>query len=218
MNRAANYLRPRHFAFLLLLIAVAAIVGPRVFGDRKAGTVQVSEPADQNPVLGVVPDFRFTEAGGRTVTNADLRGSFWVASFVFTRCATTCPMTVMELAGLQKDLPSQVRLVSITVDPEYDSPEVLSDYAGKVGAEVDRWLFLTGNKDDIYRTIREGFRLAVTENPDGKPGWEVTHSPRLALVDAEGRIRGYYESGEEEDVARLRRDVDRLLRKAGGTS
>lgn len=179
---------------------------------------QGSTAQHKYPILGVVPDFSLTEASGRTVKKSDLKGSFWVASFVFTRCATSCPMTVVELASLQDELPSEVRLVSITVDPEYDSPEVLSEYAKNVGADVDRWIFLTGDKDDIYRCIREGFHLAVQENPEGKPGWEVAHSPRLALVDAKGQIRGYYNSSDGEDVARLRSDIDQLLERARDTS
>jgi len=167
--------------------------------------------AEKNPVLGTVPEFTLANSSGGTVRREDLLGSYWVASFIFTRCATTCPMAVTELADMQGRLPHDVRLVSITVDPEYDSPEVLSDYAKRVGADVDRWLFLTGDKDDIYRCIREGFQLAVQENTNGKPGWEVTHSPRFALVDPKGRVRGYYESSNPEDMNRLVEDVTRLV-------
>ena len=165
----------------------------------------------KNPVLGIVPDFELTERSGRTIEKSDLLGSVWVASFIFTRCATSCPMAVTQLAGLQSDLPEQVRLVSITVDPEHDSPQVLAEFAERVGANVDRWLFLTGEKSFIYRSIREGFHLSVQENDDAAPGWEVTHSPRFALVDTKGRIRGYYESSDQQDLERLRADVHRLL-------
>ncbi len=165
----------------------------------------------KNPVLGVVPDFALIERSGRTVEKSDLLGSVWVASFIFTRCATSCPMAVTELASLQDDLPEEVRLVSITVDPEHDSPQVLAEFAERVGADVDRWLFLTGEKTFIYRAIREGFHLSVEENEDGTPGMQVMHSPRFALVDAKGRIRGYYESSDPDDLERLREDIKRLL-------
>lgn len=167
----------------------------------------------KNPVLGIVPEFSLTERNGRTVAKSDLLGSYWIASFIFTRCVTSCPVAVGELAKLQSDLPKEVRLVSFSVDPEHDSPEVLSDYAEKVGADLDRWLFLTGDKSSLYRYIREGFHLAIRENSDGNPGWEVTHSPRFALVDPKGRIRGYYESSEPADMDRLREDVLRLSRR-----
>lgn len=164
----------------------------------------------KNPLLGTVPDFALTERSGRSIRTSDLLGSYWVASFVFTRCSTSCPMATAELASLQTDLPKDVRLVSFSVDPEHDSPQVLSTYADRFGADVDRWLFLTGDKASMYRLVREGFHLAVEENPDGSPGSEVTHTPRFALVDPKGRIRGYYESADPADVARLRGDVERL--------
>ncbi len=167
----------------------------------------------KNPIHGIVPDFTLVERSGRSIQKSDLLGSYWVASFIFTRCATSCPMTVRGLAGLQDDLPHEVRLVSFSVDPDYDSPAVLAEYADRVGANVDRWLFLTGDKATIRRCIREGFHLAVEENKDGTPGWEVTHSPRLALVDPKGRIRGYYESSDTSELKRLRDDIARLLRR-----
>lgn len=172
----------------------------------------------KNPILGVVPDFTLTGHDGRKVTKSDLMGGYWIASFIFTRCATTCPMAVMELDALQSDLPSDVRLVSISVDPEHDTPGVLADYASKVGADVDRWVFLTGEKSSIYRYVREGFHLAVQENDDGRPGWEVTHTPRFALVDPRGRIRGYYDSSDGADLDRLRADVERLLGSSNDSS
>lgn len=167
----------------------------------------------RNPIVGIVPEFELTERSGRTVKKSDLLGSYWVASFIFTRCSTSCPMATAELATLQTQLPREVRLVSFSVDPEHDSPEVLSDYADRVGADTDRWLFLTGKKDDVYRYIREGFHLAVEENRDATPGLEVMHSPRFALVDPKGRIRGYYESNDSEELDRLRSDIARLLNR-----
>jgi cytochrome oxidase Cu insertion factor (SCO1/SenC/PrrC family) len=164
-----------------------------------------------NPVLGVVPDFALTERSGATVRRSDLLGDYWVASFIFTRCATSCPMAVNQLASLQSDLPREIRLVSFSVDPEYDSPQVLADFAEKNGADVRRWLFLTGDKTSIYRAVREGFHLAVEENENATPALAVTHTPRFALVDPKGRIRGYYDSSDPGDLGRLRADVKRLL-------
>jgi protein SCO1/2 len=117
------------------------------------------------------------------------------------------------MGKLQKDLPEEIRLVSFSVDPEYDSPEVLAEYAKNAGANLDRWLFLTGEKESIYRSIREGFRLSVEENSGASPGMEVTHSPRFALVDPKGRVRGYYDSADPKDLTRLREDVRRLMKR-----
>ena len=172
------------------------------------GTVQ-----PKNPVMGIVPDFSLTERSGRNVAKSDLLGGYWVASFIFTRCATSCPVAVTELTKLQGDLPDEVLLVSFSVDPDYDSPEVLAEYAEEHGADMKRWLFLTGEKDTLYKDIREGFHLTVQGNEDAPPGWGVTHTPRFALIDPKGRIRGYYGSAEPEDMVRLRKDVMRLLKK-----
>jgi len=168
----------------------------------------------KNPVLGVVPDFSLTERSGRTVEKSDLLGNFWLASFVFTRCNTSCPVAVTALGELQRDLPESVRLVSFSVDPEHDSPEVLAEYAERAGADLTRWLFLTGEKTSVYKTIREGFHLSVQGNDDGATGSEVTHSPRFALVDPKGRIRGYYDSADPVDLIRLRDDAKRLYNKS----
>jgi cytochrome oxidase Cu insertion factor (SCO1/SenC/PrrC family) len=173
------------------------------------GSGTVVQP--KNPVLGIVPDFALTERSGRIVERDDLLGSYWVASFIFTRCVSSCPMVVGELTQLQEELPEEVRIVSFSVDPDHDSPEVLSSYAEKIGADPDRWLFLTGEKETIYKQVREGFRLAVQEEAGAEPGWEVTHSPRFALVDPKGRVRGYYESSDPAERVRLRQDVERLL-------
>jgi protein SCO1/2 len=167
----------------------------------------------KNPIVGVVPDFSLTDSSGRNIHKSDLLGGYWIASFIFTRCATSCPRAVNELTKLQEDLPDDVTLVSFSVDPDYDSPEVLAEYAKAHGADVDRWLFLTGEKNSLYKDIREGFRLTVEGNEDAPPGWGVTHTPRFALVDEKGRIRGYYGSSEPEDMIRLRKDVARLLKK-----
>ena len=169
----------------------------------------------KNPVLGIVPDFTLTERSGRQVGKSDLLGGYWVASFIFTRCVTSCPKAATALAELQTQLPDDVTLVSFSVDPEYDSPDVLTEYAEKVGANVDRWLFLTGETVSMHKYIREGFHLAVQPNSDADPGWEVTHSPRFALVDPKGRIRGYYESSDPEELLRLREDVGRLTQRPG---
>jgi protein SCO1/2 len=172
------------------------------------GSGTVVEP--KNGVLGIVPEFSLTERSGRTVGKADLLGSYWVASFLFTRCATTCPRTMAALSRLQGELHEDIRLVSVSVDPEHDSPEVLSAFAEAAGADPGRWLFLTGDREFVYRWIREGFLLAVEQQSGAPTGWEVIHSPRLALVDPKGRIRGYYESDDEADLVRLRTDVHRL--------
>ena len=162
------------------------------------------------PVLGQVPPFALINRDGRPVTLASLAGAPWIADFVFTRCAASCPMMTARLARLGKELPAgeQVRRVSFTVDPVHDTPEVLARYAATFQAPAD-WLFLTGPEPDLHRLSREGFKLAI-DVPKGDAGSTVEpilHSTRFVLVDGEGRIRGYYDGGDEAAMGRLVRDL-----------
>jgi protein SCO1/2 len=113
--------------------------------------------------LGDVPDFVLTERRGRQVRKADLLGKVWVVNFMFTRCTDECPLETSRMAYLQSKFAQHkdVRWVSISVDPEHDTPTVLTHYAQQFGADVDRWWFLTGAKTMIYRLATEGFHLGV---------------------------------------------------------
>jgi protein SCO1/2 len=102
-----------------------------------------------------------------------------------------------------------VRLVSFTVDPERDTPEVLAEYARRFQADLERWLFLTGPKEPLYRLVGEGFRLAVEDG--GPQAGLITHSTRFVLVDQHGRIRGYYNGAEPGTTAALLPDIRALL-------
>jgi protein SCO1/2 len=150
------------------------------------------------PVFGHVPDFALTERSGRTIRLGDLLGTVWIADFIFTRCTAACPMMSSHMKQLQNVLGSSqdVRLVSITVDPERDTPEVLSNYASRYGAHQDRWFFLTGEKDRIQALAVKGFFLGTDS---ANPKETILHSQKIVLVDRRGRIRGYYD-GESPGV------------------
>jgi cytochrome oxidase Cu insertion factor (SCO1/SenC/PrrC family) len=162
------------------------------------------QPLAPLPELGLVPEFALTERSGDTVSLTQLRGSPWVANFVFTSCAGPCPRISSQMAQLQKagsDLEG-VRFVTFTVDPETDTPAVLREYANKFGASPERWLFLTGEKQELHSLMRDGFKLAVDdgqgETPEGPPAGIITHSTRFVLVDANARIRSYLDSSEPD--------------------
>ena len=173
--------------------------------------------AEEDLDLGPVADFSLTERGGRTVSRDDLLGKVWVASFIFTRCAGPCSQVSGSMARLQKELEGQkdVALVTFTVDPEYDTPKVLQGYAARFGADPERWLFLTGDRDKVYPLIRESFHLGVeqTQGTARTPGNEVTHSTRLAVVDRRGHVRGYFDGTQPEDLPLLRQRVAALVRE-----
>jgi cytochrome oxidase Cu insertion factor (SCO1/SenC/PrrC family) len=157
-----------------------------------------------------VPDFKLTERSGRTIFHKDFAGSVWVADFIFTKCAGICPAMSANMRKLQDRLPAEVRLVSFTVDPHNDTPEVLSKYAKRYGADRDRWLFLTGEPQALEQLSVGGFKLALdpTQGSEAEP---ITHSSRFVLVDRQGRIRGYYGMDEPEALDRLVADVLKLL-------
>ncbi len=151
--------------------------------------------------------FRFVERSGRTVTEADLADRPWIAGFVFTRCPGSCLKISAVMADIQEKLKgTDARLVSISVDPEHDSPAVLSDYAKKFGADPGRWWFLTGPKADTYALIFNRFELPVAEVPESARDERleaVSHSDRLVLVDRGNRVAGVFNSTDPKAVTRL---------------
>jgi protein SCO1/2 len=172
------------------------------------------------PVLGGVPEFALVNRDGAPVSRDDLAGSPWIADLVFTRCVLICPLMTTKMAALDRELPASadggpppVRLVSVTVDPEHDEPAVLEEFARRYHAS-DRWLFLTGSRDEIYHLAGEGLHLGYDPNPPLvplEPGDNIYHSAKLVLVDSQARVRGYYDSQSAEELAALRRDLARLL-------
>jgi len=167
--------------------------------------------------FGAVPDFTFTERDGREITLSVLKGKVWIVNFIYTNCPDTCPVQSAQMRQIQDEFKHEndLRLVSITVDPKRDTPEVLSEYARRFSADPGRWLFLTGEKESIYKFAQEGFHLGAVEIPHEKrpkSGATHTHSPRFVLVDRTAQIRGYYVSTDAEAMKRLRRDLKILLR------
>jgi len=166
--------------------------------------------------------FRLTERSGRVVTDADLADRVWVAAFIFTRCPASCPRISSVLKGLQGQFAGKgVQLVSLSVDPEHDTPAVLADYAQRYQADPDRWWFLTGPKDDVYRLILEQFHLGVAEagEADRKEGAEaVSHSAKLALVGPGNSVVGYYNSDEPADIKALAERAAELAKGRAGSS
>jgi len=160
-------------------------------------------------VIARVPDFRLTERDGSTVTRADLTGHPWVADFIFTRCVTSCPVITARMKELRRRLPPEVRSVSFSVDPEHDTPSVLSEYARKWQVEGREWLFLTGSRPEMWSLIRKGFLLPVEDQPD-VPEAPILHTNRFVLVDAEGGIRGTYEALDHDALDRLLDDLQAI--------
>jgi protein SCO1/2/putative membrane protein len=190
----------RPFVAVLAIVALACIAGCESF--------PFGVPSE---VLGEVGDFSLTDQNGRQVRREDLTGKLWIASFIFTRCAGPCAKVSQNMERLQGHLAGypELRLVTFTVDPEYDTADVLRAYGERYKANPERWLFLTGPREEIYRLIRDDFKLGVSENEgaERKPGYEVAHSTKLVLVDERGRIRGYFDGSTTEQLPLLRRET-----------
>lgn len=206
---------------VLLAVASVATTGLIVLNlmYRSPGSGDEQNP----PVLANLPDFTLTERRGTQISLVDLRGKVCVVNFIFTRCLGPCPALTLRMADLQNKLKQrpdwdQIRLLSVTVDPETDTPEVLCRYAGPsfADADPDHWLFLTGSRPAIWNLIEGGFKLPVGENAQDAR-MPIFHSTKFVLVDQRGHIRGYYDALEEEGDADLMRDLDKLLAEQNQT-
>jgi protein SCO1/2 len=158
------------------------------------------EPAPP-PVVGHVPAFRMTSSDGKPFGSEDLAGRVWVASFLFTRCASICPLLARSVHGLQERYRDWeidgVHLVSFTVDPEHDTPARLAFWGAEQGQDPERWTLVTGRAEEVRALVVDGFRLALGPPEVVEDIVDVAHSGRLVLVDGRGRIRGYYDSDGE---------------------
>ncbi len=157
-------------------------------------------------VFSRVGAFELVERSGSKVTREDLLGRPWVASFLFTRCTGPCPKVAGTLRELQSRLEKgSARILTFSVDPEWDTPQVLQRYAADVGADPKRWLFLTGDEKAIHELSRKGFLSAAERAPPGAAaiGEQFSHSTRLIAVDRRGQVRGYFAGESREDLDRL---------------
>jgi len=164
------------------------------------------------PVLGVVPRFQFTDQTGQVfASDKQLAGRVWVANFIFTRCPSICPVFTKKMYEVQhgtRNLGDTLHLVSFTVDPEYDTPEVLFEYAKKNKASPRLWSFLTGSRADLQKTVVDGLKVHMSK--EGDDLMSIGHGGHFVLVDAKMQIRGYYDASDGDVVDRLLRDTGRL--------
>jgi protein SCO1 len=162
------------------------------------------------PVIRAVPEFSLIDQNGQTVTNADLRGRIWIADFIFTRCKGPCPLMTARMLEMQKALVKtpEVKLVSVTVDPEYDTPEVLQAYAEANFADPNRWKFLTGDKTVIEKLVTEGFMQHLAEE-NGEP----VHGTMFLIVDGNGMVRSARMLEDPELIPKVLMDTGNLLRE-----
>ncbi|RDV13143.1 SCO family protein [Pontibacter diazotrophicus] len=202
----------------LLLVPILILGFIAVFGEhhftlpnyypKLDATGQVQYTAQGDTVFHEIPDFTLLSNEGKVITEAELQGDIYVTHFFSTDCPPACKNISSQLVRIQEtfeDKP-EVKIVSITVEPEKDSVEALQNYAANYGAEAGKWYFLTGDKQEIFRLAKEGFFLPEAESQQG-----LTHSEQLMLVDKEGRIRGVYEGTDLKEIDRLKTEINVLL-------
>ena len=170
------------------------------------------------PVLGTLPDFHFKNQYGQDYGADQLKGRIWVANFLFTRCPTECPRFTRQMFQLQhrgRGLGQAFHLVSFSVDPEHDTPEVLLQFARQYRVSPRAWTFLTGDPEGIKRTVVDGLKVSMGRTPDADEDdlTAIFHGTHFVLVDAKMQIRGYYDSHEEDAVDRLLRDAGLLANR-----
>jgi len=178
---------------LIMIIALIVVMQPETEGD-------------QLPVIGEIPAFSLVDQDGDLFTLENVKGNVWLADFIFTTCSGPCPIMTERMGMVQHDLLDidKLKFVSFTVNPDYDTPEVLKKYAQRFDADVGSWSFVTGKYEQIQELIVEGFKMGDVEEI-------VFHSTRFALVDHEGNLRGYYSGTEPAEHEILTRDIQSLI-------
>lgn len=208
--------RPRPATILIILLALASLCTTLLVALNIARQRSQSLPPPQENIVQTnvnllwdnplpLPVFALTERDGEPFSSEELRGKVWITDFFFTNCPAFCPRLTTTMMKLQDELKADLRwadiyFVSISVDPERDTPERLRSYAQDYHADPEHWLFLTGEKELVRKVIFDGFKQPMED-----------HTSKFVLVDRAGRIRGYYEAFDLDAMKNLRRDLQRVL-------
>ncbi len=154
-----------------------------------------------------IPSLKYVDAlSGKKITNADLKGQMTVVSFVFTSCQYVCPFIMGNMANLQKKYAdtNDVKLMSVTTDPRKDNGTIFKKYADKFSAKSGKWWFITGKPEEIVTFVKDGFKLPISlESPN-------VHSEKIALLDENGWIRGYFNSSDKNELTQLDEAINQL--------
>jgi cytochrome oxidase Cu insertion factor (SCO1/SenC/PrrC family) len=213
MTQTAGYEKPGdERLFLWIAVVLAAVFGA-------GGIFLIIALNRHENVAGIKPDhprqladFSLTDRTGRTVTRAELDGKILVVGFLFTSCSLTCPEVNRRMAEIQRRTAGQpdVRLVSLTVDPRTDTPAALLKYGERFGADTNRWLLLTGDKATLYHLIGTSFLAQDLNDPFTYMPGNFSHTDRIALVDAQGNVRGYFDGLNPNTATAVVGEISRL--------
>ncbi len=206
---------------LLLLVPIFLFLFLKGFGTNHYSLptyYPAIDEATEQPIVNngdtvfqKIPDFRFVSQEGKTVSQADLNGSVYIANFFFASCQDICKKMSAQMERVNDAFRNnpQVKLISYTVDPERDSVAVLKRYAEMYQADPNKWLFVTGSKNQLYEHAQNGYKVSAMQAPGTIPNF--IHSEKLILVDKEKHVRGIYDGTNPQDVDRLITEITVLL-------
>jgi protein SCO1/2 len=208
MRTPPDLQRPQWLEWIRRYIwVVAFVVGALTFTALRCSGRLRNVP-DPPEVMFALPsdygsDGALVDQEGRPFDPSTLRGKVWVAGFVFTTCPSSCPVVTKAMHDLRDRLDryglEEVEMVSFTVDPAHDTPAVLRQYMADQGLPSGNWRFVTGEPEAVFGLVRKGFKLGVGEREADATGvaYDIAHSTKLALVDGDGGVRGFYGISDE---------------------
>jgi protein SCO1/2 len=181
-----------------------------IYGNRQTETKVVNGQTVTDTIYQTIPPFKFIDQYGDSISNKNLDGKIYVADFFFTSCPSICPImqrNMLNVYNAFKDT-SDVKILSFTIDPKYDSVAVLKKYADKLGVKGNTWWFLQGKKDETYRLAEKNYLVAVGKDSTVAGGY--VHQGYFVLVDKQKRVRGSYDGTKQDQVAQLIEDIKTL--------
>ena len=202
-----------NFSNLLIIVMMGWVIFACTLNERSLPILGVRTLDGKDTVYHTIAPFQFVDQDSAIITKADFDGKIYVADFFFTSCRTICPIMKTQMVRIYdatKDMPD-VLLLSHSIDPEWDTVALLHDFAARLGVQSNRWHFVTGVKDSIYKIAQTSYYATAMEDrtePDG-----FIHSGAFLLIDRKGRIRGKYDGTREDDVNRLIGDIKKLRRE-----
>lgn len=211
----------------LLVVPASIFIFLKVFGENKFnlpyympviqdnGDVKIS---NGDTVFHQIPSFELLNQDSLLISSDELKGKIYVVSFFFSRCGTVCPVITRNQKAVQEEFKGNefVKIVSISIDPMYDSPRILKQYASDNDLDLNQWFLFTGDKKYIYDLAIKGYKLPVADasvydasitNPDET----FIHSEKLLLVDTNGFVRGIYDGTLKDEIKRLNVEIKVLL-------
>ena len=210
----------KKYYFLLTIVLILVFFGIYYLSTPKK-SLPIFTPRDVNPELvdttvqhigynHIIQDFEFTNQNGKKITQKDYENKIYVADFFFTTCPTICPKMTDNMVWLQEQIKNnpKVMLLSHSVTPDIDTPEVLKNYALEKGVIDSKWNLVTGNKKDIYYIARKSYLVVKTGKPEEL--YDMVHTENFVLVDQKRRIRGFYDGTNIEEVKKLLEDINFL--------